>query len=80
MDREAISSRVVEIMREVFDNDDIQYRDDLTAEQVEGWDSLSHIRLMVAVEKEFGVRFTGAEMEQLANLGALVDLLERKRG
>jgi acyl carrier protein len=70
--------RVQEIMVDVFDEDDLTVTRDTSADDVEDWDSLSHIRLMVAVEREFGVKFTNAEIEQLQKVGDLIDLIDRK--
>lgn len=70
--------RVQEIMVDVFDEDDLTVNRDTSADDVEDWDSLSHIRLMVAVEREFGVKFTNAEIEQLQKVGDLIDLIDRK--
>ena len=66
------------IMEDVFDRDDLNYADNLGAGDVEEWDSLSHIRFVVAVEKEFGLRFTTAEIEDGETLGELVDLIVAK--
>jgi acyl carrier protein len=62
-------------MRDTFDDDDIAYRDDLTAADVEEWDSLSNIRFMVALEKAFSTRFSISEWEGLRQLSDLVDIL-----
>jgi acyl carrier protein len=78
MDRADIIKRIEPVMRDVFDDDEIRYRDDLNASDVEDWDSLSHIRLIVAVEKAFRVRFTSTEMEALNCVGDLVDAVARK--
>ncbi|MEE9139715.1 MAG: acyl carrier protein [Alphaproteobacteria bacterium] len=65
-------------MRETFENDVLEVRADMTAEDIEGWDSLSHIRLIVALEREFGIRFTAAEVSGLANVGDLIACISRK--
>jgi acyl carrier protein len=78
MDRADIVKRLEPVMRDVFDDDAIQYRDDLTANDVEEWDSLSHIRFIVAVEKAFRVRFSSSEMEGFNSVGDLVDALAKK--
>lgn len=78
MTKEDVVARLVPLMQDVFDDDAIAYSDTLTAADVEEWDSLSHIRLMVSVEKAFGVRFTSAELEGYATLGDLVDALVTK--
>lgn len=73
MDREEITGIVTEIMCDVFDLDDLTYDDALSADVIEEWDSLSHIRFIVAVEKRFGFRFSSAEIEGFAKVGDLVD-------
>ncbi|GAO38730.1 hypothetical protein SCH01S_19_00340 [Sphingomonas changbaiensis NBRC 104936] len=78
MNDEAILERLQEIMADVFDEDDLVVTRDTTAEDVEEWDSLSHIRLMVAIEREFNVKFTNAEIESLESVGDLVDKLKAK--
>ena len=78
MDRADIIKRLEPLMRDVFDDDAIQYRDDLSANDVEEWDSLSHIRFIVAVEKAFRIRFTSSEMEGFNTLGDLVDVVAKK--
>ncbi|MFN3469051.1 MAG: acyl carrier protein [Novosphingobium sp.] len=80
MERSAITAQLTEIMIDVFDLDELEYRDDLSAADIEEWDSLSNIRFMVAVEKEFGFRLSNSEIESLKNVGEMVDLIERKLG
>ena len=69
---------VRETMADVFDADDLNVSMDSSAEDVEGWDSLSNIRLMVTLERKFGVRFSNAEIGKLTNVGDLVRLIESK--
>lgn len=52
--------------------------DSTTAESIDGWDSLSHIQIVVALEKEFSIRFSAAELIDYQNIGALADGIERK--
>lgn len=75
MIRQEVVQRLVPIMEDTFNEDNIAYSDNLTADDIEEWDSLSHIRFMVAIEKEFGVRFTSAEIEDTKNVGELADLI-----
>jgi acyl carrier protein len=77
MDPSAIYERITPIFCDVMD-EDVELRPDMTAADVETWDSLSNIRLVVAVEEEFDVRFDSAEIASLPNLGALVDLVASK--
>ena len=69
-----------EIMVDVFDNDDLEIDASTSADDVEEWDSLSHIRLIVAVERKFGVKFKNSEIESLKNVGDLATLIEAKAG
>jgi acyl carrier protein len=80
MNREEIHQRLLGIFRDVLDNESIVLSDQTTAEDVPGWDSLSHINLIVAVEKGFGISVTTRDAKRLANVGALVDLIERRVG
>jgi acyl carrier protein len=67
-----------EIFRQVLDNDAIELTPAMTAEDVEGWDSMNHIFIVVEVEKRFGVKFQAAEMEELKNVGELAELIRQK--
>jgi acyl carrier protein len=78
MSREEGAARLTEIMCNVFDVDDLQYSDSLKADDVEGWDSLSHVRFLVAVEKEFGFRFTSSEIDGFKNIGEVLDVIVRR--
>lgn len=67
-----------QIFRMVFDDDTIQLNTTMTANDVEGWDSLSHINLVVAVESKFDIRFTQKELLTHRNVGDLIADIERK--
>jgi acyl carrier protein len=71
--------RLTEVLRDVFDNDDVTAMPDLTAAQVEGWDSMGNVRLYLAVEMAFGVRFGSGEIVGMKNVGELARLIEQKR-
>ncbi len=76
---EDIYGKLTEILRDVFDDDSIVATPQLTANDVEAWDSVSNVRVFVAIEVEFGIRFSNAEITQLQNVGELVELIERRR-
>ena len=79
MTREDVFSKLSKIFEEVMDIDEVDLHDDTTAADIEEWDSLSHVRLIVSVERSFGIRFTNKEVEQLRTVGELVDaILEKK--
>jgi acyl carrier protein len=71
---------VRQIMEDVFDVDDLSITEATTAEDIEEWDSLSHIRLIVAIERKFGIKFKNAEIEGLMNVGDLVRVIDAKIG
>ena len=72
------TERLTPIFRDIFDRDDLVLTPALTARDVAEWDSLSHIRLIVAVEKEFGVKFALGELQSLQNVGEMLALIEKK--
>jgi acyl carrier protein len=78
MSREESADRLLEIMRDVFDVEDLEYCDSLKADDVESWDSLSHVRFLIAVEKEFGFRFTSSEIDRFKNAGEVLDVIVRR--
>lgn len=73
-----------DVLRTVFDDDDLALTRATVADDVDGWDSMMTINVMIAVERRFGVRFAAAEMANLkadgATIGTLVDLIDRKAG
>jgi acyl carrier protein len=71
---------IQDIMRDVLDVDDLVISESTTADDVEEWDSLSHIRLIVAIERKFGFKFKNSEIETLKNVGDLVRLVQSKIG
>jgi acyl carrier protein len=75
MSSDQILPQVRALMEDVFDIDDLSVTPATTAEDIEEWDSLSHIRLIVAVERKFKIKFKTAEIEDLKNVGDLVNLI-----
>lgn len=78
MTREVIFENLNEIFRDVFDDEDINVNEDTTSADVEGWDSLEHINLIVAVEKHFNMKFSMGEVTTMKNVGAMVDIIEAR--
>ena len=70
--------RLTKTFRDVFGDPNLQITRSTTASDVEDWDSLTHINLIVAIEREFKIKFTTAEVASLQNVGDLMDLIERK--
>ena len=78
MDRSSILEQLNDIFIEVIDEDTIKFNEASTAKEVEGWDSLTHIQLVVAIEKYFKIRFTSKEILEWKNVGALIDSINSK--
>lgn len=73
-----ISARLKTVILTTLGLDDFPLEDATTAPQVPGWDSLSHVRVLTAVENEFGVRFRSLEVLRLKSVGDLQALVDRK--
>jgi acyl carrier protein len=74
----AIITRLTGVFRNVFGSESLVLSRETTAQNVDGWDSLMHINLIVAVEREFKIRLTTREITALRNVGELMDLIARK--
>lgn len=80
MKREYVLEKLNEIFKDVFDDDEIVVFENTTANDIEDWDSLEHINLVVAVEKYFKIKFTMGEVTGMKNVGEMVDIiLERAK-
>ncbi len=66
------------VFQSVFDNEDINIRPEMTANDVDGWDSISHVNLILAIEKAFGIRFAQREILAFKNVGDLLRAIESK--
>lgn len=78
MERTEILSRVQDIFRDTLDNDEIELTDTTTADDIDEWDSLSHIQLIVAIEKSFNIKFTAKEILSWKNIGEMIDCIKSK--
>ena len=78
MTREEVFEGVQNIFRDIFDEDNMIIGEKTNSENVEDWDSLNHINLVSAIEKEFKIRFALGELMTLKDVGALVDLMIEK--
>jgi acyl carrier protein len=73
-----IQERFMNVIRTVFENDSIEWNPELTAEDVDGWDSITHLDLIVATEEEFEIEISGFDVMGLKNIGDLVQLITKK--
>jgi acyl carrier protein len=78
--REEVRAGIQEVLRAVFGRGDVEVRDGTTAGEIEGWDSISHVTVITAIEQRFRVRFTLREIARLGDVGQLVDLVLLKGG
>jgi acyl carrier protein len=80
LDREKVVDRLNRIFRDIFDDDDIAVTDDTVAADIDGWDSLAHITLILGVEREFRIKMTAAEVGSLKNVGQMIDVIVARAG
>jgi len=78
MTRQEILATIRDILADVLDNESLQLTESSTAEQVEDWDSINQVKLLIGLENELNFRFSAQEVEGLKNVGALIDLVQRK--
>ena len=78
MTREELFDRVQDIFRDIFDEDDMVIEDKTSSNDVEEWDSLNHINLVSAIEKEFKIKFALGELVEIKDVGSMIDMMIEK--
>jgi acyl carrier protein len=78
MDKQAIIEKIKAILQRVLKHDRFEIHDELTAQMVEGWDSLTHMVIITEIEKTFAVQFKLKEINKLKNMGNLIELIQSK--
>jgi acyl carrier protein len=78
MTRADILQKITETLAVVTDDPDLKLTEATTAEDVAEWDSVNHVKLIVALENDLHIRFEPDEITEMANVGALIDLIEQK--
>lgn len=78
MTREEVFEKLNQVFQDVFDDDEIQVDDNTTSGDIEDWDSLEHINLIVAVEKKFGMKFNMGEVTTMKNVGEMADIILKR--
>jgi acyl carrier protein len=78
MDKGEILKTVNDVFIDILDDENIMLTYETTANDVEEWDSLNHIQLVVAIEKQFGIRFTSREIQSWNNVGELINTISNK--
>ncbi len=78
MEISTIKERISNVLTTILEHSNFEMHDELTAKDVDGWDSLSHMMIITKIEEEFGIRFKLRELNKLKNMGALVSLVQSK--
>lgn len=78
MNREEVYEQLTRVFRDVFDNEDITINDNTTADDIDEWDSMEYINLIMAVEEEFSIKFTMEQVNGMKNVGEMVGLIIEK--
>ena len=78
MTREQVFAEVQNIFRDIFDDESISIANNTTADDIEEWDSLNHINLISAIEKEFKIQFALGELQSLKNIGVMINMIIEK--
>jgi acyl carrier protein len=78
MTREELFGKLQEIFRDIFDDEALEITDSTNSSDIDDWDSINHINLVVAIEKDMKIKFSFEELAVLKNVGAMVDLMMEK--
>jgi len=78
MQRNEILEKVQDVFRDVFDDEELIIYEDTSSHDIEDWDSLTNVQLVVAIEHELGIRFTSAEIPSWSNVGDMMNSIEKK--
>jgi acyl carrier protein len=78
MERNEIAEKIKKILAKVLKHDKFEMNDELTATEVEGWDSLSHITIISEIEEAFSIKFKLKELNKLKNIGSLIEIVQSK--
>lgn len=75
---DSVQEQVQEVFREVFDDATLVLRDDMTADDIEAWDSLGLVNLIVALEDTFDIKFAATEISEMQSVGAILTIIQGK--
>jgi acyl carrier protein len=78
MTHEEVLEKLTDLFVQIGEDDDVVLADATTAEDVEGWDSIFHVKFIIAIEREFKIRFDASEINSAANAGELAAMVEKK--
>ena len=78
MTKPEIMEKIGDLLADILDEDEIKLKDETVADEVDGWDSVTHVKLILAIEDFYGIRFESDEIAAPENVGALADLIGKK--
>jgi acyl carrier protein len=78
MEKEEVVKELTRIFRKVFSNDTIILKDELTANDIDQWDSLSHMILITEIEKDFSIKFRLKDLNKMRNVGDMIEIILSK--
>ena len=78
MDKKQIIKAIKPIFKNIFDNEDLQINEKSNSNNVDGWDSLNHILLVVEIEKKLNIRFSSNEISSFDNVGEMCEAISKK--
>ena len=78
MDRKDIVFRLNKLFQNVFDDSELEITNEMTANDVEGWDSLSHMALIIEIEESFGIKIKLKELNKMRNIGDMIGIIDQK--
>ncbi len=78
MEAEVIKNRISDVLISILEHENFEMHDELTARDVDGWDSLSHMMIITKIEEEFSIRFKLRDLNKLKNMGSLVSVIQSK--
>lgn len=73
-----LKKKLQDIFCDIFDDESLEIKEEMTADDIEDWDSLTHIQLIIEIENSFGIKFTTEEILSLKNVGEFIKLLDTK--
>ena len=78
MNRDEVLKKVNKVFNEIFDDDNLKIKDETTANDIEDWDSLTHITLISSIEEEFNIKFDMSDIVNFKNVGDMIDAIIKK--
>ena len=75
-----IEERLTDIFRSTFNDETIELKDSMTADDIDEWDSIAHVQLIFAIEEEFRIKLSTKDLENIGNVGDLQRVVQKKAG